>query len=164
MKSLVSGVAASPARIGFRSTYTRHVSSAASSSSALALNRPSQNRPRHPSSALARRAKCSSNSAMNQLRLHSRPRSTSTRSASRTIAACRSAQAGSSGTSPVGRARRSSNHRRATSSADHSRARAGIIRGTTCWWSDITAYPSTSTANTPLRNFSRCWTQTLRWS
>ena len=75
VKSLSSGVAARPARIGFRSTYTMQAAMAASSSSAWHLNRDSQNRPLTSSSLFAARAMNSLSRPMNQLRLHSRWRS-----------------------------------------------------------------------------------------
>ena len=80
VKSLSSGVAATPARMGFRSTYTMHATMAASSSSAWHLNRDSQNRPLTSSSLFAARAMNSFRRPMNQLRLDRRRRKRAIRS------------------------------------------------------------------------------------
>ena len=69
-----SGVLATPARIGFRSTYTLHARTAPSSRSFCDLKRPSQKRPEHVSSLFARRAIGSHKQRMNHDRLLNRLR------------------------------------------------------------------------------------------
>ena len=80
--SLSSGVSAILARIGFRSTYMLHARTAASSTNAWHLKRPSQKRPLQRSSAFARRATHSLSRPMNHDRLESRRRFSSIASAS----------------------------------------------------------------------------------
>src|SRR5512134_1883317 len=80
VKSLSSGVAARPARIRLRSTYTMQLAIAASSSKAWHLKRDSQKRPLTLSSLFAARAMDSFSRPINQLMLQRRLRSSAIRS------------------------------------------------------------------------------------
>ena len=124
--SLSSGVSAILARIGFKSTYILHARTAASSTNAWHLKRPSQKRPVHSSSLFARRATHSLSRPMNHDRFESRRRFSSIwrrhpplRHPSPAASAPPPSRPSSSAAGNI------RHHRRATSSSDHVSTKSG---------------------------------------
>jgi len=134
--------------------------SAASSSRAWHLKRPSQKRPVQSSSRFARRAMGSFNARMNQLSEPSRRRNTLIRSESPATAAMRS------GGGPLRRLPlpKTVNHRRATSSPLQADGVLGSISRTRCTWLLITAYAWTATEKTLASSKMRCSIHSFRCS